>query len=307
MLAIIPETQQSEPVKDVHFVRVPGATVVLSAVPRKIISLPQGRKQALINAAFRQSMLEACMPFGPVLVVRPDFYIAPQDVASFVAANQPVIDDASARLIGKVQYQISVEWSPSGVLERFRDTPDFVSLFAQGRTTPDALQLAVTALADRLNRQNGQILDEASTQTIALPITGDTISNYVVLIDAPDIPKLDHAVEAIDDIWTDGFKIKQVGPAPAASFALLDPVLVSPAQIQKAMQDLNCASGPSANEITRLRREALLQNPESASQIKQSAAILYAAGRAGRFTNSIVLCTVRSDDQASFLSLKEAA
>ncbi len=307
LLALLPRSDSLPDIAGLQHVRTSGYMALLSDVPRAIMALPQSRKQALSTAATRQALLEKCMGRGPLIVCRPHYHIARTEIAGLISANRPLLDRLALRLCDKVQYQVSVSWTPDAVLNRFRDTEELAPLFRAKQVSPESIERAVCALAERLADQITQSLYAVSVEMLRLPNGPDMLCNLVLLLDEGEISKLDQAVEAIDAIWTEGFRIKQIGPAPAASFVLLDPKTVSPDEVSAAFKHLGLLKNATADDIARARKHALQRAPQHAAYSKHCADIAHAALHATCDGQPLILCTVHSEDQAGPTAQRQVA
>lgn len=235
------------------------------------------------------------MPLGTVLPVRPDQYLDDPAVTAFLRANGAALGAVAERVARAQQYQVTVQWQAAEVLGHFRDAPEIAPLFAAERTTAQALQAAVQRLAARLHRVMQEKLSVAARELILLPQTEDVIFNAVVLVEQSDTHRLDGAVERIDGIWPDGFVVRQIGPAPASSFALIDPVWVSAAQVADAHVTLGIAPGADDTAIAAARRAALMQPGAEAEHLRLAAETVQAASRLGAAQNGLHLLRTLSD------------
>lgn len=306
LFALMPAASELPMISGLQFVRTPTYIAVLSAAPQKAIALPQSRRQILAAAARRQAQLEKCMGEGPLIICRPQFFIAPDDLPGLIRANHPLLDRLATRLAGKVQYQITVSWNEAAVLTRFRDSPELAELFQMPRVTPAVLRRGISALRQRLTGQIDAHLTGLSDEIINLPAAPDMLCNAAVLIKQAQIAELDAAIEGIDAIWTEGFQIKQIGPAPAASFALLHPQFIETTAYQAAIAHLGL-EGLFNEEAVALARRRLLQNdPQNANHTKYCAEIAAAAARLGG-AEGLFVCDVSADDQTALTDLQQVA
>ncbi len=307
IIAVLRGTHTSSPHTRLQFVPAHGYTAVLAHHPHVAIKLPLSRKDVLRSAAQRQAWLEHCMPFATVLPFRPQATIDKVDVPALIAANRPLFDGLTNRLVGKVQFQVTVSWDPNGVLNRFRDTPELSDLFVAKSIAPARLTQSIERLAKRLRDQINQTLEDVADEILQLPVTADMLTNTVVLMHIDRLSYLDQSVEAIDAIWTEGLRIKQIGPAPAASFASIDLHRIDASDVTIAMQTLGSKPLDTPEAIMQARRDALLRSPSAAADIKRSAEILNAAMRGGADNQSLFLCSVISDDAAATVADRKVA
>ncbi|MFA8442735.1 GvpL/GvpF family gas vesicle protein [Yoonia sp.] len=307
IIAVLPGTFISPPHAQLQFVSAQGYTVVLAQHPYSTIKLPLSRKTALQSAAQRQRWLEQCMAFSTVLPFQMNAMLDQADVPALIAANRPLFGTLANRFAGKVQFQVTINWAPQGVLEKFRNTPELSGLFATNCISPDQLSHSVDRLAKRLGRQILHSFEDVATEVLQLPITENMLANAVLLMEHDHLRELDQTLEAIDAIWTEGLHIKQIGPAPAASFATIAPRKITKRDIDSALQTLGLRPHATPQAVAKARRIALLQSPSAAAQIKRSAEIVNAAMRLDTTDHAFFLCTTISDDQASSLTHREVA
>ncbi|MEM8537578.1 MAG: GvpL/GvpF family gas vesicle protein [Pseudomonadota bacterium] len=289
---------------DVHAIRHNGVTALLLPEKRPLIALPQSRKAALQGAARRQAMLEAVMPLGTVLPFRPGQQLTPDDVAPLIDANRSLIDTLQQRFAGLVQYQITVTWQAEGVLKRFRASPELAPLFAAGHANASQIQFAVSRLAERLSGDMQDMLAGTVAECTQLPRVDGMILNSVVLLPESAEAALDAALAQIDAIWADGLHIRQVGPAPPASFATLDPQFVTVGMVAAALETLGIAAGASETAIMTARKDALRRTSAAQEEVNRASEILLAQRRAG--TDSFYLCTVLAEDAGTAATQKRA-
>lgn len=233
--------------------------------------------------------------------------MAPDEAHSLIIANTPLLDRLTKRLHGKVQFQVSVHWDQTGVLHRFRDAPELSDIFAKGRVSGTQLAPQLAALARRLTSEMLQSLRIVASEVIELPMEEHMLLNAVVLQETDNLPALDDAIEAIDAIWTEGLQIKQIGPAPAASFALLNPQLISASDVNAAAKRLAISPLSPLNDNAQARRRALLNDADGANEITRCADILDAASRLGRANLQFHMLTVMTEGQASQLPARKVA
>lgn len=273
-------------------------TAALATDMSGVFSLLPNRRQALQQAVQRQAQLEQCMRLGTVLPVRPSAHLDDAAVQAFVTANAEILAGVSQRVRHAQQFQVTVKWTASDVLSHFRDAPEIAPLFAGKRTTAPALQAAITRLATRLHALMQQEISAVAQDMILLPHTDDVIFNTVLLVAEGDVFNLDLAVERIDAIWPEGFAIRQIGPAPASSFALIDPMWVSADQVAEAHATLGLPNGPDADAIANARRAALMQPGCDADHIRRAAQTVHAAAQLDQIHDGIHMCLIRADGQS---------
>ena len=148
----------------------------------------------------------------------------------------------------------------------------------------------------------GGLLAKASFDTTALPVAEDVLWNGALLVSKSGLTALDAAVEEVDAIWPEGLQIRQIGPAPVSSFALLDVEPVSAAQITAALCLLGLRSLGDHRDLAAARRSRLIAEPGSDSQareaIRNAAHIIDAATRAPNPGKGFTLCRMMAQGRA---------
>lgn len=218
------------------------------------------RRTLLVAAAERQARLEALMPRGTVLPSLPETRIAPAEVPTMLSANAPLLRRQLDALADRVQYQVTVGWDAAVAAATFG---------------------ASDTLAPELTARIEGLLTPVAEEIQPLPVDDKTLTNHVLLIRADRDAALDAAVEAVDALWTEGLRIRQLGPAPAVSFASLGLVRLGPRAIAQALARLGLDVLPDPETLRRARHAALkAADPEARPQVVRSAEILAAAARA---------------------------
>jgi len=255
-----------------------------------------GRKAMLKQAAKRQAQLEALMAAGTVLPFRTGARLLPEHAGPFLAANRPLIETLHARLADLNQHQLTVRWDTSSVLARFRTTPELDPIFQSGHVRADRLEGALARLAQRLRTDMEAMIAPLTHEILLLPCAEDMILNLVLLAPRDAAMAIDGALEEIDSIWPEGLRIRLVGPAPAASFALLDINTVGPADLAKAASQLALRNPYTKSSVQHARQAMLRARPEQAETTKSAADILLAHLRAG--VDRFPMCHVLREDTA---------
>lgn len=295
-LALVPGTHPALPIAGVRCVPAQGYTALLSEAPVPAVTLPQTRRAALAKAAARMALLEAAMPYGPVLPFQPGTHLSPAAIAPFMTANRPLLDQLAGRLAGHVQFQITVSWSPDMVLQRFRDTPELQSIFATGQTDALQLQQAISALAARLSSDMAELIAGPVTESLILPQAEDLLLNIVVLVPETAQDGLDDTLAAVDAIWPEGLHIRQIGPAPAASFASLSVTHISPQDVTAAYTTLGLPHAAPEPDLAEARANSLRRAPRLAQSIKSATTLAEAYLRVGEAPFD--LCTIVAEGQS---------
>lgn len=240
-----------------------GFTVLLGGNHRQRLLRPT-RKLMLRDAAKRQSVLETMMTAGTVIPVLPGMAIKATQVPEFIDANRPLLEGLVQKLGGRVQFQITVSWDAREASAHF------------GARDPENL----AEVAGELAQEFEEMLDTVVQERLSLPGATDVILNAVVLCAAEKESDLDQVVARIDEMWSDGLRIRQIGPSPALSFCSLGLRKFSKAQIAAARRVLGVAVDATPSDIARARHAALKQAaPEAWNMLKSGAEILVAVSR----------------------------
>ncbi len=269
---------------------------VLSKRARPAIALPQSRRTALQHAAQRQAILEALQEKGTVFVARSEQWLTPQQARDVICSNPTVLADLHTWLTRKVQFQVNVSWEAAEVLARFRSSAELAPVFKSDHISAEALTKAVTVLRARLVKDIQRHLAPVIRDLVTLPTTADMLCNLVVLIDQETELQLDHAVEAIEAIWPEGLMIRQIGPSPAGSFALLNLEWVSSADVQAAYGVLGLKTGHTVDDLRRARRAAL-KTPNADATVIQKATRIVEVSRAVDPDQGLHLIEILAEDK----------
>lgn len=300
LVAVLPTPTVAAP-DGLQFVEHTGLSAVFRTERAPTLRLMEGRKTRLQKAARHQKTLEALMAFGTVLPVQQGTYMTLEDGQDMLAANEPVLQGALQRMAGLVQFQVSVAWDQAGVLSHFRDQPELAPLFAGKSVRSDMLEVAIQALAGRLADDMSEKLAAVAVDQLALPLEATTIFNTAILLRQEDEMRLDAVVESIDAIWSEGFQIKQIGPAPGSSFGTVMSRKVTNTEIKAAIKCLGL-EGDISPALVHARRQQLLRAPDagtSVAEIKTAATLLEAVSRVQADLTEFRLCTVWSESEAS--------
>ena len=227
-----------------------------------------------------QRVLEALMPFGPVLPGAFDA-IFDNDTAplAFLVAHAATLRNALVQFGDKRQYQITVRWDAKAMLSRLAGTSRLARLATLDRAKdPMGYAAALGAIMEEyrgeLARSYAGILAEVAMDTLILPPEGeDGIANVTVLIDPARQSILDAAVEAIDATASDALRIKMVGPLPACSFASLRLEKPDAAKVAAARRILDTSPMTRPDAVKRAYRDRMRQvHPDVAAGKESEAA-----------------------------------
>ena len=242
---------------------------VVLAKARRLNWRDRTRKAALRGLVDRQRDFERLMTCGTVLPVLPGTQIAASAVPVLVAANEPLLDRLARQLAGRVQFQITIHW-PDDAAAAYFGWPDDV---------------AATRGAAALRARVFATVADASEDQTELPSAPGVFFNSVVLVPNDAVARLDVALEDIDAIWPDGFRIRCVGPSPAVSFASLGMHKITPKAVQAARAALALPPGATGEAIAAARRRVLMSSkPDLRPALTTAADLLEASTRAGTDT-----------------------
>jgi hypothetical protein len=301
LIAVLDGTHIQPPMPGLQMVQAAGLTAVLSGVPRPLMRLPQSRATQLGETATHLTWQEACMARTTILPARQGCGLSLDGAAGFLVANHPILQANLTRFAGRTQLQITVSWKASEVLKRFCHEPELAPVFARTSVTAQDLTAAITALAQRLGRIIGDGLDQVAEDVATLPLAQDVLWNGALLVPAAALADLDAAVEAVDAIWPEGLQIRQIGPTPISSFALIEAEPVSTAQISSALGRLGLRGMPDATMLAAARRQRLLETPDAGEHetIRRAAQIVGTAARLPDPGKGLILCHIWAEGQAT--------
>ncbi|ETX15946.1 hypothetical protein OCH239_11845 [Roseivivax halodurans JCM 10272] len=228
------------------------------------------RAKVAADAARRMAWLEALMPAGALLPAMPGTQLAHDELPGMVEANRALLERAASEVAGKVQFQVTV---------------------GSGDAAPLQGAMAAAELARRLYG----LTDSCH----ALPVHEALISNHVILIEAFREADLDAALAEIDETYP-GLEIRQIGPAPAVSFASLRLRRVSSRRIRAALRLLGLGAMPDGDALRVARRAALLAaRPGRQGAIREAADILAAAIGCAAPAGPLILAEIWSEGRGA--------
>lgn len=293
LIAVLDGTHHAAPMQEMLMVPQDGLTAVLCATPRPAFRMPKSRRDVLSSAAQFLRLQESCLPLGTVLPAEANASLCVEGTSRFLQANQPVLSRLMQRFSGQVQVQVTVRWDESSVLVHFRDTPEIAPLFTATKPTPQMLTQAIGQLAQRLSAQIDDLLSPVATEMSPLPIAPGVLWNGVVLVAGHSLDALSSAVEAIDAIWTEGFQIRQIGPAPIASFALIGVEQVSGTRATDALRRFGLATARRTSLM------AAVADARAREEIRVEAIVAEAAARLSHPEHGFALLRVRNDGSSA--------
>lgn len=229
---------------------------------------PRGRRQMIDAATARARALEGLLAGGTAVPALPGLYLGEGEVPGLVAVNAALLDRMRGLLSGRVQFQVTVRWSPTAAFVRFGL-----------QAAPESER---AALVRRLRAAIAGHLAAAEVERLPLPLVEGVLANHAVLVAAGRTAALDAAVDAIDRLWSEGLKIRVTGPYPGVSFASLALRRVEASEVAAAVAALGLAPPLSEAGLRPARRAALMRAAEADRPAVRAAAELVAAAcRAG--------------------------
>ncbi|MEM0935457.1 MAG: GvpL/GvpF family gas vesicle protein [Pseudomonadota bacterium] len=227
------------------------------------------RRRLTRQALERQLRLEALHRLGDILPAAPGSP-PPPDIDALLRGNSETLLRGLNKLSGRAQYQVIVSWDVERAAERF---------------SFDAADLP--ALALQLNGAISAVLTDTAEDAISLPRDVGHLANVVVLIPRMALPRLDVALERIDALWTEGLKVRLLGPGPGVSFvrAIVQPVKSEGFQSAAEHLGLDAEQALDLSALARARKHRLMRLDEASGQrpedIDQAARTLGYCARLG--------------------------
>lgn len=216
------------------------------------------RKSILKGSVERQRWLEQLMDQGSVLPALPGSRLSVSEVAQFLEGNRDLFDHQFAKMQGRVQFQITVQWDPESAAATFG---------CHGASFEALEREMLTSIKD--------MLDQVAEERLELPRNGETLSNDALLIEVKQEVALDQIVEKIDDLWSQGLRVRQIGPSPAVSFASIGVRKANRAALSAALQVFGFEKIPNPDELKAARRKALLAaDPAKHESLKAAADLI---------------------------------
>lgn len=278
--------------------------VLAPAAPR--LGPAATRRAVARQALARQRLLEGLMPCGPVLPVAPGTRVSAGEAGALLEARAADLSAWLRALDGAWQYQCVLGWDEPGVLRRFAEAPELAPVLAGGRVSGPALAHAVGRLAERLSCEAAGALSACARDLVTLPRDGGTLLNLAFLLQAGREADLDDALGRIDAIWTEGFRIRLIGPGPAVSFATLTVHGISAGEAATAAARLGLADPHAEAPLADLRRDALRTGAAPPAEIDAACATLEAV-RAAPPGGPAFLLDIRREGEAAPTRLARVA
>ena len=277
-----------------------GFTAVFARAER-IPRLFRRRKDHLRVAERHVKDLEGLMAFGTVIPAMADTRLAPENGPQLIRANRPLLDRLAERFRGTVQYQLRIDWEESRVLGKFQDNAEIAPLFSSSTVSAAAVSQAVERLANRLRARIDTALAPLSCETLRLPLADGGLYNAALILPAGREDALDAVLAEIDAIWSDGFIIRLIGPAPPMSFASLKLRHAAPSDLERAEVCLGLPATWGTDELAAARNKVLKSlgdTRDGAEEIRQAEALLLAWDRAGWPPKGVPVLSTWTDQTA---------
>ncbi|QCP88167.1 gas vesicle synthesis GvpLGvpF [Cereibacter sphaeroides] len=263
-----------------------GLTAILGLPPGRL----SGRRALLEHAARRQAVLERLMACGTVLPALSGIGLTPAEAAAALAANSPRLRQELRRLAGRVQFQVLVQWD---------------ARLAPTRTEPEE---TAEDLRLRFAHRIAEALAGVAEQHVNLPLRDDLLANQALLLPRSRTDDLDRSLEQIDALWTEGLRIRQIGPSPPVSFASLTFRRVSSAAIRRSRHRFGLEGPVDPIRLRALRRDLLLRAAEAErAEILAAADVLDLLTRCAASGGDLHLVRIWSEGQAVPADLEDAA
>lgn len=307
LLALLPGVSDLPCVDGLETVAARDFTAVFAPAAPPWVLGPALRRHRLGTAAQRQHWLEQLMPAGPVLPFAPGSVLDESEADALIAANDGILRGLVRRLGGRVQYQITVHWAESRVLDQFRAAPEIAPLFDIDTVSATAVSRAVTRLAKRLSEGIEARLSEVAHDLTPLPRKSGILTNLVLLVPDAETGALDRALEDIDAIWTDGLRIRQIGPGPAVSFASLRLTRHRPSEVARALTLLGLRASDPPEAVHAARNRLLRGAAPEAAAIRAAARLAEAALRIGGTGRTVCLIETWSEGRSAEPGLEQVA
>lgn len=258
LIAILPQRALSLPGGLTGIIR-GDATAVLAEAPGwserlRAATKPGGAAQA---AQRHLTRLEALLALGPVLPCPAGTACTAEEAALLLALDAPLIARLAHEIGPRRHYQLTLDWDAPQVLGAFRTSPELAPLFTGAPLTPEALRDGVAALADRLRATAMRLLAPAIEDPLDQPRGADSLLNLVFLLPPEAEPRLEAALEAIDALWTEGLRLRLVGPSAPFSHALIEIDRADAAALKRAADLLGLAPGATPETIAETAKAAL--------------------------------------------------
>ncbi len=226
------------------------AAIVSPRTAPMIRLLPRVRLEETLK---RQKILESLMQFGTVLPCAPDCGIREDEAIALLEAAEESLETMICDVAGRAQYSLRVEWDEPQVLAKFAQSPEIAPLFTM-RASVKQLASAVERLAERLRVQIAELLEPVALDLRDQPRAAGMVAHFAFLVAEGQGAALDQCLEKIDEIWTEGFRLRPIGPSPATCHGLVTVQRAEPKLVAQAAKTLNLNALSATSEDSVLRR-----------------------------------------------------
>ena len=231
-------------------------------------------KAALEHLLVHQRIVEATMPFGPLVPVKFGTVLpGEKEVLQLLKQTKEVVELIQAEYEDMVQMEIAIMWDSAEVFQAISQLSSVVELKKEAENGhPEArVQLGahVKQLMDeKRNAYAADIIPQIKLvveKMVVHPVMADeVVCNAAVLIDENKEDVLDRVLVQIDEQYKGKFTLKCLGPMPMYSFATLTASKVSVDVIEQACRILELPSPATLGGIKRAyRKKAQQLHPDS--------------------------------------------
>lgn len=244
--------------------------------------LGASRKQIGEMLVQSQQILEQAQQAGPILAAAAGQRFADEEaVRRFLSLNAESLRHGLKEFGQLRQHQITVTWNPTGAMLHFRKAAavaEALQALAKdpGPTAGAVLQKAMEGQKALLAEGFRAEIAAAAADCIELPIDDpDMLLNVVAAIVPGGGEALDRALEKIDAVWSDGLRVRCVGPLPAISFASVSIERIEPDRIESARRRLGVADAASLEEVETAFRAVLKSaHPDQGGKAEEARALV---------------------------------
>ncbi len=237
--------------------------VAVLSEPVRVGFLASARTRLTAELGHFQKSLEVLMTMGPVVPAAYGTKFASiTEALVFTSGNITSLREAMINYGHLQQYQINIQWEEKAALKHFRQDPRIAPAISKGGADMGReIQKAMEKIRVELAAKANMMIIGASMECIEMPVADTSfVTSMVALVAAEDEPALMQAVEAVDALVPDLFKIQYKGPLPACSFASVAVQVVEAKEIEKAAALLDVPLDASHADITDAFRAFIMQN-----------------------------------------------
>ncbi len=257
------------------------------------------RKHIATRAVGRLRLLEALHGVSDVLPAVPGQKLNRRQAAIFLSGNATRLDEMLASAAGMEEWQVTIDWDTASVLSHFKDAPELAPALAGNSVAPDALARGVAVLRARLSHDFMQILDPILSAAELLPPqdADTTVLSAAIMTGRRSRAALDTALARIDATWTDGLRLRIIGPYPPATFRGISIRMATASEVAQATKLLGAGADWRSADLRQLRRHALRDtHPESSGHTREPSAATI--GKAYDLLSDLGNCTAGDVDAA---------